>query len=33
MKIQEDGRTKRLEAEKEMVAMEADLKKKLLELH
>ena len=33
MKIQEDGRIKRLEAEKEMVAMEADLKKKLLELH
>ena len=33
MKIQEEGRTKRLEAEKEMVAMEADLKKKLLELH
>ena len=33
MKILEDGRTKRLEAEKEMVAMEADLKKKLLELH
>ncbi|MDD3334727.1 MAG: toxic anion resistance protein [Eubacteriales bacterium] len=33
MKIHDDGRTKRLEAEKELATMESDLKKKLLELH
>ena len=33
MRIQDEGRTKRVEAEKELVTMESDLKKKLLELH
>ena len=32
MKIQDDGRTKRIEAEKQMVVMESQLKAKLLEL-
>ncbi len=33
MQIQKDGRTKRIEAERQMVQMEAELKKKLLETH
>ena len=32
MKIQDEGRTKRLEAEKQLVVMEGQLKQKLLEL-
>lgn len=33
MRIQDEGRTKRLEAEKELITMEGELKKKLLEMH
>ena len=32
MKIQDDGRTQRLTAEQQMAQMEAELKRKLLEL-
>jgi len=33
MRVQQEGRSKRLEAEREMAIMEGDLKKKLLEMH
>lgn len=33
MRIQDEGRTKRVEAEKELATMESELKKKLLEMH
>ena len=33
MRIQQEGRSQRLDAEREMAAMEGDLKKKLLEMH
>ena len=32
MKIQDDGRAQRIEAEKQMLTMETELKRKLLEL-